>query len=210
MENFNRDKKPLPTEIKDQELIELRRKQIVDAAVDLFIKKGFHQTTVREIAKKFGLSIGTLYVYIKSKEDILYLVCDAIHNGIETELRKAVEEHGDPRNVLIAAIKGYFRAIDQIQDSLLLIYQETKSLDKEAMKYVLKREEGITRIFEEILERGVKEGVFRIERNFVKLMANNIVVLGHMWAFRRWLLKKYYTFEEYTEKQIGFILKEIT
>ncbi len=41
-------------------------------------------------------------------------------------------------------------------------------------------------------------------------MANNVVVLGHMWAFRRWLLKKYYTFEEYTEKQIGFILKEIT
>lgn len=210
MENFNIDKKPLPTEIKDQELIELRRKQIVDAAVDLFIKKGFHQTTVREIAKKFGLSIGTLYVYIKSKEDILYLVCDAIHNGIETELRKAVEEHRDPQNVLIAAIKGYFRAIDQIQDSLLLIYQETKSLDKEAMKYVLKREEGITRIFEEILERGVKEGAFRIEKNFVKLMANNVVVLGHMWAFRRWLLKKYYTFEEYTEKQIGFILKEIT
>lgn len=210
MKDSGKFKKPLPTEIKDQRLIDLRRMQIVDAAVDLFIKKGFHRTTVREIAKKFGLSIGTLYVYIKSKEDILYLVCDAIHNEIEEGLRRAIEENGDVRNILISAIRGYFRVIDRIQDSLLLIYQETKSLDKEAIKYVLKREEHITGIFEEILERGVKEGVFKIEKNYIKLIANNIVVLGHMWAFRRWLLRKSYTFEEYTEKQIGFILKEIT
>ena len=52
--------------------------EIVDAAVELFIQNGFHKTTTRQIAKAAGFSIGSLYEYVASKEDILYLVCDAI------------------------------------------------------------------------------------------------------------------------------------
>ena len=41
------------------------------------------------------------------------------------------------------------------------------------------------------------------------LLANNIFVQGHMWAFRRWILQKQFTLEEYIEKQVGFFLKII-
>ena len=56
--------KRIKSQIKDKRLVEIRRREIVKAAVDLFIRKGFHKTTVREIAQKFGMSIGTLYEYI--------------------------------------------------------------------------------------------------------------------------------------------------
>ena len=51
----------IPTQIKNQDLVELRRRQIIDAAVQLFIEKGFHKTTTRQIARASGLSIGSLY-----------------------------------------------------------------------------------------------------------------------------------------------------
>ena len=70
--------KNVETQVKDTILVEQRRRQIVEAAVRLFIKKGFHKTTTREIAKVAGFSIGSLYEYIGSKEDVLFLVCDAI------------------------------------------------------------------------------------------------------------------------------------
>ena len=64
--------------VKDESLIAIRRKQMIQGAIKLFKEKGFHRATTREIAKEAGFSIGTLYEYIRSKEDVLYLVCDSI------------------------------------------------------------------------------------------------------------------------------------
>ena len=65
----------IPTQVKDPNLVRRRRRQIVDAAVGLFIQQGFHKTTTRQIARAAGFSIGAVYEYVASKEDILYLVC---------------------------------------------------------------------------------------------------------------------------------------
>ena len=60
--------------------------QMIRAAVTLFKEKGFHRATTREIAKEAGFSIGTLYEYIRTKEDVLYLVCDSIYNEVHDRL----------------------------------------------------------------------------------------------------------------------------
>ncbi len=196
--------------MKDPKLIEKRREQIIEAAVDLFIHKGFHKTTTREIARASGFSIGTLYEYIESKEDILYLVCDSIHNEMEERLREAITYNGSGLKSLKLALKSLIRVMDQVNDRVLLIYQETKSLPHEAMTYVLRREESITGIFEEILHKGMEDGSIRTDERYVKLMANNIMVLAEMWVFRRWTLGKSYTLDEYIEKQTELLLRDIS
>lgn len=203
-------RKTIPSLVKDPKLIERRREQIIEAAVHLFINKGFHKTTTREIARASGFSIGTLYEYIESKEDVLYLVCDAIHAEMETRLREAINFNGTGLKTLKIALKSLIRVMDQMSDRVLLIYQEAKSLPKETLRYVLGREEAISHIFVEILEKGIADGSLRIDEKNVKLMADNIMVLGEMWVFRRWALKKHYTIEEYTEKQIALLLREIS
>ncbi|MFM1651168.1 TetR/AcrR family transcriptional regulator [Brevibacillus sp. B_LB10_24] len=203
-------RKTIPSLVKDPKLIEKRRDQIVEAAVDLFIRKGFHKTTTREIARASGFSIGTLYEYIESKEDVLYLVCDAIHAEVENRLREAITFQGTGLKVLKLALRSFFRVMEQMSDRVLLIYQETKSLPGETMRYVLGREEEITGIFEEILRKGIADGSIGIDEKQVKLMAHNIMVLGEMWVFRRWTLKRDYSLEEYTEKQTALLLREIS
>ncbi|AIG28732.1 TetR/AcrR family transcriptional regulator [Brevibacillus sp. 7WMA2] len=203
-------KKVIPSLVKDPKLIEKRREQIIEAAVDLFIHKGFHKTTTREIARASGFSIGTLYEYIESKEDILYLVCDSIHNEMEERLREAITYNGSGLKSLKLALKSLIRVMDQVNDRVLLIYQETKSLPHEAMTYVLRREESITGIFEEILHKGMEDGSIRTDERYVKLMANNIMVLAEMWVFRRWTLGKSYTLDEYIEKQTELLLRDIS
>ncbi|MBO8165344.1 MAG: TetR/AcrR family transcriptional regulator [Brevibacillus sp.] len=203
-------KKAIPSLVKDPKLIEKRREQIIEAAVDLFIHKGFHKTTTREIARASGFSIGTLYEYIESKEDVLYLVCDAIHAEVENRLREAITYQGTGLKILKMALRSFFRVMDQMSDRVLLIYQETKSLPGDTMRYVLRREEEIAEIFEEILRKGIADGSISIDEKHVKLMAHNIMVLGEMWVFRRWTLKKDYTLEEYTEKQTALLLRDIS
>ncbi len=52
----------------------LRLQRIITVSRQLFINKGFHETTIQEIAQEAGIGLGTLYLYAKSKEDLLVLV----------------------------------------------------------------------------------------------------------------------------------------
>src|SRR3954468_4920815 len=85
------EKKEVHATVKDERLVEKRRDQMIKGAVTLFKEKGFHRTTTREIAKAAGFSIGTLYEYIRSKEDVLYLVCDSIYEHVSDRLQKDLD-----------------------------------------------------------------------------------------------------------------------
>ena len=211
MKSAARHRKNIPTLVKDTDLVEKRRRQIVDAAVGLFIRKGFHPTTTREIARAAGFSIGTLYEYIESKEDVLYLVCEAIHSAVESEVRQAIKEGTNGRETLVNAIGNYLEVCDRMQDHILLIYQESSSLEPESLKYVLKSEERVTDIFEEILVQGKADRTLHLNGNkAVKLMAHNITGLGHMWTFRRWFLRRHYSLKEFIELQTSLVLSELS
>lgn len=199
----------IPTLVKDGALVAQRRRELVDAAVGLFIRQGFHKTTTREIAGAAGWSVGALYEYIKAKEDILYLVCDAIHTDMEAALRERIAHADTGRATLEEAIAEYVRTCDRMQDAILLIYRETSALAPKSRRYVLENEARITAIFTEILERGIADGTLRArDGKALELMAHNITVLGHMWAFRRWFLAKHFTLDEYIAEQSALILSE--
>ncbi|MBP8128531.1 MAG: TetR/AcrR family transcriptional regulator [Candidatus Hydrogenedentes bacterium] len=204
-------RKCIPARVKNNELVEKKRRELVNAAVGLFTRKGFHRTTTRELAEAAGWSVGLLYEYVKSKEDVLYLVCEAIHRDMEHALRERIGGAATGRASLEAAIAEYMRVCDRMQDAILLIYRETGALDAVSRRFVLRNEERITRIFEEILRAGREDGTLRLrDGRALRLMAHNVVVLGHMWAFRRWFLAKSYTVDEYSRQQTALILNEMT
>ena len=199
--------KDIPTYIKNPKLVHERRRQIVDASVQLFIAKGFHRTTTREIARATGISIGLLYEYVRSKEDVLYLVCDAIHAEVEQGVAEALLKASGGRDVLAAMIREYFFVCHRMSDHILLIYQETKTLPLHWQKKVLENEIRLTDIFVNALKGLVSSGeLSRMNKESIELIAHNIVVLGHMWTFRRWYLSSRYTIEDYIQIQTDFIL----
>lgn len=193
--------------VKDQQLIKKRREQMIKAAVTLFIEKGFHKTTTREIAKESGFSIGTLYEYIGSKEDILYLVCDAIYDEVSEKLKQRLKQDVEGIDSLKSAIAALFRVIDDLQDEVLVMYQESKSLPKEALTYVLQKELEMTVMIEQVIQECVDKGHLQLNTEEVKQAAHNILVQSHMWTFRRWAVQKKYTIDEYIEIQTKLILE---
>lgn len=195
------------TQVKNPELVARRRREIVDAAVPLFIQKGFHKTTTREIAAATGFSIGLLYEYVRSKEDVLYLVCEAIHNEVERGVDEALKGHERGRDALAGMIRAYFRVCHRMNDHILLIYQETQSLPPHWRKRVLENEVRITGLFVDALARiGGYGDLPRLTEKSIELIAHNITVLGHMWTFRRWFLARHYSIQDYIALQTDFIL----
>jgi TetR/AcrR family transcriptional regulator, cholesterol catabolism regulator len=202
-------KREVIASVKDEKLVKKRRNQMIKGAISLFKQKGFHQTTTREIAKASGFSIGTLYEYIRKKEDILYLVCDRIYDEVRERMEKDIGTHHGTVESFKLAIARYFKVIDDLQDEVLVMYQEVKSLSKESLPYVLNKEIQMVGMFENILQTCVNNGVFQLTEEEIKLFAHDIFVLGQMWAFRRWVLKKMYTLDEYIELQTELLLKGI-
>lgn len=202
-------KQEIKASVKDELLVEKRRNQMIKGAVTLFKEKGFHRTTTREIARAAGFSIGTLYEYIRTKEDVLYLVCDSIYDHVRERLQKDLDPKKGTLNGLRLGIANYFRVMDEMQAEVLVMYQETKSLTKDALPYVLKREIEMVEMFEELLIHCVENGEINLTEKQVSMIAHNIFVQGQMWGFRRWALKKLYTLEEYIELQTEFLLSGI-
>jgi AcrR family transcriptional regulator len=197
----------IPTQIKDLELVDRRRLQIVDAAVRLFIEKGFHKTTTREIAGAAGISIGLLYEYVSSKEDVLYMVCEAIHGEVERNVSEALKRSKKGRDAVERMIREYFNVCHRMNDHILLIYQETQTLPPRWRRRVLENEVRISKIFVKALKNLVASGDLPpLEKKMIELIAHNISVLGHMWTFRRWFLSRQYSIEDYIELQTDFIL----
>jgi AcrR family transcriptional regulator len=202
--------KSVETNVKDEELIRIRRDQLVKAAVKLFIEKGFHRTTTREIAKASGFSIGTLYEYIRSKEDVLYLVCDDIYNKVSEKLKLSMALKGNGLSSLENAIKGCIHVMDEMQDEVLVMYQEAKSLSKESLSYVLNKEKDMAYYFKEVLDHCVENGALTLNEKEKNFFAHNILVQCQMWAFRRWTLRRDFTIEEYKTLQVNAILNGLS
>jgi AcrR family transcriptional regulator len=197
----------IPTQVKNRQLVQRRRRQIVDAAVQLFVENGFHRSTTRQIARAAGISIGALYEYVASKEDILYLVCDAIHAETERRVADAMARAAAGRNPLAEVIREYFMVCHRMSDHILLIYQETQSLPTRWRKRVLENEVRITGIFVSVLAQLISAGELpAMDERSMELIAHNISVLGHMWTFRRWYLARHYRIEDYIRLQTDFIL----
>jgi AcrR family transcriptional regulator len=197
----------VPTQIKNPDLVRERRRRIIDSTVKLFIRHGYHKTTTRMIARASNFSIGSLYEYVSSKEDLLYLVCKTIHEEVQDAVEKALSQTDQGKERLAEAIRQYFYVCDKMGDHILLMYQVTQFLPEKWKQSVLENELNITDIFINALSSlSGKNNFPTLDPNILNLMGHNISVLGQMWAFRRWHVQKNFTIEEYIKIQTEFIL----
>ncbi|MFJ7639606.1 TetR/AcrR family transcriptional regulator [Peribacillus sp. NPDC097206] len=204
------EKREVQASVKDERLIEKRRKQMIKGAVNLFKEKGFHRTTTREIAKASGFSIGTLYEYIRTKEDILYLVCDFIYDEVREKLQREIEQSDGTLDSLKLTIAYFYQVMDEMQDEVLVMYQEVKALTKDALPYVLNKEIEMVGMFEKVITNCVKNGELHLTKQQISLVSHNIFVQGQMWSFRRWALHKKFTLQEYVEIQTELLTHSVS
>jgi AcrR family transcriptional regulator len=191
------------------DLVKTRRDEIARKSVEIFMKNGYEETSVRDIARACGMSIGQLYHYIGSREDVLYLTLQYTNSRI-IEFVQNISVKFDsvsPTRALQQAIDFYYRGVDSIQDIVIFMYQHTNNLRPAERKQVFKYNEPLVGVFEKILSRGCESGEFNIED--VGLVAHNIVTSGDMWALRRWYLKKRYTLGEYIKSQMALVMNQI-
>ncbi|MBI5967512.1 MAG: TetR/AcrR family transcriptional regulator [Deltaproteobacteria bacterium] len=196
------------TKVKDGVLVKQRREEIIRAVSQVFTQKGYHSATIRDICEASGLGPGTLYNYIKKKEDILYLIYNQLTMMLSECLVESIKKNQrDPVEQLREVLGKTIQIIWQYQDLTRLMYQETASLDKESRHNILKRESDYVSLFETTLERGRKRGIIR--HGQTQIDADIVVYLLAFIPLRRWNLKKRFQEKEITAGLVDFILRAV-
>jgi AcrR family transcriptional regulator len=164
---------------------------------------------MRELAKACDMSAGALYHYFGSKEEILYSIINSATSQQAGSMEYYVSELGrvSPTRALTELMRKFYEWHDDNQDITLFTYQETKNLPSNARQDIFDSEARILTVFEKLLTRGVDEGESSIDDP--KLIAHDIVVLGHAWALRRWYLRRHSSFQIYVKEQTDAILGAI-
>lgn len=192
------------TSVDDVELVERRRHQVVAAAAQLYARNGFHKTTVKEIAQLAGFSAGLIYSYVKTKEDVLYLVLLSVLESYKREIPKALEGVTDPIQRFCVATRAYCQVIAANPDASLLAYRETKSLDHEQKEAIKDMEVKTIQFLVQCIQDCIDAGYFRSVH--VQLAAYRLALLGHGWALKGWYFKKFTTIDQYTEEGLDLFL----
>lgn len=180
--------KEVHANIKNARLVDLRRKQIIEGAMQVFAAKGFHRASVREIADAAGLTMGTMYNYVRSKEDILYIVYDFMTTILTEGLKKAIEETEDPREKVSAALRHNMELIYQYRDVIMFLYREAGNYDRESVRTVLAQETKYIEVFEELLR--LHFAGRKVNETRLKMAADILSYLNVILVLRNWSLKR--------------------
>ncbi len=153
----------IETIIKDTALIERKRKIIIKAANKLFVKKGFHKTSISEIAKESGLTTGTLYNYIRQKEDVLFLLHEEIQKKVKEQIDLGIQQGADIQSKAENVFKNILELINKYRKTCRLIFLETASQTRISMKVLLNRESEIIEKIQALIHAGVKQKIFHVK-----------------------------------------------
>ena len=201
-------KKEVKTRIKNPKLIDRRRKEIIEGAIKVFTAKGFHSATVREIADAAGLTMGSMYNYIRSKEDIIYIVYQYITKILRDEVTDAIAGLSDPKERLKVALRQNLNTIYEYQDIVMFIYKASTFLDKESLHEVLAKETEYMELFENLL-RDYFKGM-AVDETRIRLAADLLAYIPVIMTFRRWSLRRRFESMDMVMKGIhDFILHGI-
>jgi AcrR family transcriptional regulator len=159
------------------------REDIVRAAGRLFAERGYHGTSMRELAAELGLLGSSLYSHISSKEDLLVEVVERGAALFSRSAEEALSGEGPADLRLKALVAGHVDVVLDHLDEVRTFLNEASALDEPHRRRVLTARDGYEVGFRQVLEEGKADGSFRTDLDS-KLAA--IFILSVLNAIERW------------------------
>lgn len=190
------------------ERVARRRRQILEAAVELMQERGFHSVSMQSLADRADLSVGLIYQYFGNKDDVLRAVIVDILEDFRDHVPAALREAGDdPVDRISVALGAFCRIIDEKRDAALLSYRESKTLTRPGQDQVKFLEIQTTEPIRQAVRDGVDSGALRPVNP--EIVVHNVLMVAHGWALKHWRLAPMMSLDEYIEAETDLLLAAI-
>jgi TetR/AcrR family transcriptional regulator, cholesterol catabolism regulator len=164
-----------------------RTAEIIDAAANVFARRGFHGASTQDIADVLGVRQASLYYYFPSKEVALEMVCARGVEGFVEAAIAVTEVSGSASKKLAGLIASHLSPLRDRGDYMQVFLNERRHLPAESRRRIGRHSRAIERIFEDVLRAGVDDGEFRPDID-VRLTA--LAILGMANAVAAWYAKE--------------------
>jgi len=142
-----------------------KRQIILNAALKTFVKRGYPETRVAEIAAEAGVAEGTLYNYFQSKEDLLLALFDEKWSMIINGIKEKISRLDDPNDKLKAVFSLVVRMFKKNRQLAELFMIDIKQSSIFLNNYTINRIVEFLDLIEGILEEGKRKGIYRKDLN---------------------------------------------
>ncbi len=109
-----------------------RREQILDVSVQVFARRGFHSTSMNDVADAAGVTKPVLYQHFDSKQDLYLALLDEAGNRLRNSVTKAVAGAASGKEQTEMGFKAYFHWVAEDHDAFLLLFGSRASRDEES------------------------------------------------------------------------------
>jgi len=137
-----------------------RVEEILAAAGSLFREKGYHATSVRDIAESVGLLKGSLYHYIRSKEELLARLFEGALRETVGELEEIAARDASATERLREMVRAYALSVTANLDSVGIYLREWRSLPPPELARVRARRRAMRSLFESVIAEGIRKREF--------------------------------------------------
>lgn len=148
-----------------------RRDQIVDAALELFSGRGYHATTIRDIAEASGMQSGSLYAHISTKEDLLF---EIVNNGADRflgALEPVVAGPGSAAEKLRRGLGAHIAVVAGHIQAARIFLHEWRAIGPERRAVIQAKRDRYEALWAQIVREGVSSGEFRpVEERFARML----------------------------------------
>jgi AcrR family transcriptional regulator len=174
---------------------------IYNATLKLSSEKGFSAMSLRDLCRETGLSMGALYSYFSTKEDLLNIIREQSQRFISKVMLETIEQEETIPGKLRAAIQSHLYLSEIMPEWFIFFFMESRTMKKEEQKKAIASELFTETIFVKILEEGNKQKVFSVENPV--LMASVIKPMLQDWYLKRW---KYSRRKVSVDEYAGFVI----
>ncbi|WP_290648652.1 TetR/AcrR family transcriptional regulator [Aquisalimonas sp.] len=187
-----------------KEAVVLRKLQIIfDTTLELSNQHGFQATSVRDLSVATGISMGSLYSYIESKDRLLSMIQSYGQVVVNRTLR--IPEHLTvPLERLRHLLRTHVYITEILQPWFYFSYMESRHFDPDARERAIAGELRTERLISELLQEGISQGAYRVENP--ELTAALIKPLLQEWYLKRWKYRRRrITVDDYADGMIAFV-----
>jgi AcrR family transcriptional regulator len=138
-----------------------READLLRTAIRLFRERGFHATSMQDLAEGLGMNRGSLYHYIESKDDLLWSIVSGALRQLDDQLRPILEAEAPGRERLRLAIAAHLAFAAEHAAELSLVQVELRSLSPERRATIVERRDAYERMWRAAISAAIGEGTLR-------------------------------------------------
>ena len=170
--------------VKNRERVIRNLGKIFDATLAISNKKGFHAMSLRDLSTASGLSMGALYSYFSSKDELLAMIQEQGRRVTKKVMEQLISADAPASENLKTAIVAHIYLSEAMQPWFYFSYMEAKNLDKNLQKEAILGELATEQVFSQILRDGAKDRVFKVLDP--DLTAAVLKAMLQDWYLKRW------------------------